>query len=63
MKQDLQISELIKKEENRQLHGIELIASENFVTPQVFLLWALFLQINMRRVIPVLDIMVDVRGC
>ncbi len=35
MKQDLQISELVKKEENRQLHGIELIASENFVTPQV----------------------------
>lgn len=35
MKQDLQISELIKKEESRQLHGIELIASENFVTPQV----------------------------
>lgn len=35
MKQDLQISELIKKEENRQLHGIELIASENFVTGQV----------------------------
>ena len=35
MKQDLQISELIKKEENRQLHGIELIASENFVTSQV----------------------------
>lgn len=35
MKQDLQISELIKKEENRQLHGIELIASENFVSPQV----------------------------
>lgn len=32
MKQDLQISELIKKEENRQLHGIELIASENFVS-------------------------------
>ena len=35
MKQDLQISELIKKEENRQLHGIELIASENFVSSQV----------------------------
>lgn len=35
MKQDLQISDLIKKEENRQLHGIELIASENFVTGQV----------------------------
>ena len=35
MKHDLQISELIKKEENRQLHGIELIASENFVSNQV----------------------------
>lgn len=35
MKQDIQISEFIKKEEDRQLHGIELIASENFVTPQV----------------------------
>ncbi len=35
MKQDLQITDLIKQEENRQLHGIELIASENFVTNQV----------------------------
>lgn len=35
MKQDLEISELIKKEENRQLHGIELIASENFVSNSV----------------------------
>ncbi len=35
MKKDLQIAELIKKEENRQLHGIELIASENFVSDQV----------------------------
>ena len=35
MKKDLQISDLIKKEENRQLHGIELIASENFVSDQV----------------------------
>ncbi|MBO8428917.1 MAG: serine hydroxymethyltransferase [Bacteroidetes bacterium] len=35
MKQDLQISELIKKEANRQLHGIELIASENFVSDNV----------------------------
>ncbi len=35
MKQDLQITDLIKQEENRQLHGIELIASENFVTDQV----------------------------
>ncbi|MFA6895154.1 MAG: serine hydroxymethyltransferase [Bacteroidales bacterium] len=35
MKQDVQISELIRKEEKRQLNGIELIASENFVSNQV----------------------------
>ena len=35
MKKDLRIAELIKKEENRQLHGIELIASENFVSDNV----------------------------
>ncbi|MBR4882336.1 MAG: serine hydroxymethyltransferase, partial [Bacteroidales bacterium] len=35
MKQDLQILDLIKKEESRQLNGIELIASENFVSNQV----------------------------
>ncbi|MDR2585303.1 MAG: serine hydroxymethyltransferase [Prevotellaceae bacterium] len=35
MKQDLQIIELIRKEEARQQNGIELIASENFVSPQV----------------------------
>ncbi|MDR0729628.1 MAG: serine hydroxymethyltransferase [Prevotellaceae bacterium] len=35
MKRDIQLFELIKKEEHRQLHGIELIASENFVSPQV----------------------------
>ena len=32
---DTQIFDLINKEHNRQLHGIELIASENFVSPQV----------------------------
>ena len=35
MKQDLQISGLIKKEFERQSEGIELIASENFVSDQV----------------------------
>lgn len=35
MKQDLEISELIKREENRQSRGVELIASENFVSNQV----------------------------
>ncbi len=32
---DLQIFDLIEKEHHRQLHGIELIASENFVSEQV----------------------------
>ncbi len=35
MKQDLQIFNLIKKEEERQTMGIELIASENYVSAQV----------------------------
>jgi len=35
MKQDLQIFSLIKKEEERQSAGIELIASENYVSDQV----------------------------
>jgi len=35
MKRDEQIFHLIEQERNRQLHGIELIASENFVSEQV----------------------------
>ena len=35
MKQDLQIFNLIKKEEERQTMGIEFIASENYVSDQV----------------------------
>ena len=35
MKRDEQIFDLISAERNRQLHGIELIASENFVSEQV----------------------------
>ena len=35
MKQDVQISDLIRKEEERQSEGLELIASENFVSKQV----------------------------
>ena len=35
MKRDKQIFELIEKEHQRQLKGIELIASENFVSDQV----------------------------
>jgi len=35
MKRDEQVFEIIQKERERQMHGIELIASENFVSPQV----------------------------
>jgi len=35
MKRDKEIFDLIEKEKNRQLDGIELIASENFVSEQV----------------------------
>ncbi len=35
MKRDTKIFDLIEKEHERQLHGIELIASENFVSEQV----------------------------
>lgn len=35
MKQDLQIFDLIKREKERQSQGLELIASENYVTDQV----------------------------
>ena len=35
MRIDEEIFDLIKKEEKRQLNGIELIASENFTSPAV----------------------------
>ena len=35
MQHDTQIFELILEEQDRQIHGIELIASENFVSDQV----------------------------
>ena len=35
MKKDLQIFDLIKKEQERQSSGLELIASENYVSEQV----------------------------
>ncbi|MDD2311642.1 MAG: hypothetical protein PHT14_03810, partial [Petrimonas sp.] len=35
MKRDTQIFEIIEQEKLRQLKGIELIASENFVSDQV----------------------------
>ena len=35
MKQDLQIFDLIRRERERQSLGLELIASENYVSDQV----------------------------
>ncbi|MBT4826557.1 MAG: hypothetical protein HON74_07580, partial [Flavobacteriaceae bacterium] len=35
MQRDKKIFDLINKENHRQLEGIELIASENFASPQV----------------------------
>jgi glycine hydroxymethyltransferase len=35
MQRDEQIFDLILEEQDRQIHGIELIASENFVSDQV----------------------------
>ena len=35
MKRDSQVFDLISEERNRQMHGIELIASENFVSDEV----------------------------
>ena len=35
MKRDQRIFDLIQQEKERQLRGIELIASENFVSPEV----------------------------
>ncbi|MDL2261874.1 serine hydroxymethyltransferase [Bacteroidales bacterium OttesenSCG-928-I21] len=35
MKRDVEIFDIIQKERERQMHGIELIASENFVSEQV----------------------------
>jgi hypothetical protein len=35
MQRDTQIFDLILEEQDRQIHGLELIASENFVSDQV----------------------------
>ena len=35
MQRDTQIFDIIEREHQRQQKGIELIASENFVSPQV----------------------------
>jgi glycine hydroxymethyltransferase len=39
MERDKTVFDLIEKERQRQINGIELIASENFVSPQVLEAW------------------------
>ena len=50
MKQDNQIFDLIAKEEARQRNGLELIASENYVSEDVLRAMGASAQINMQRV-------------
>ena len=49
MKRDEQIFELIQAEHQRQLDGLELIASENFASQQVMDAADLYLPINTQK--------------
>ena len=40
MKRDQEIFDLIEKEHQRQLKGMELIASENFVSDEPISIWS-----------------------
>lgn len=62
MKRDQEIFELIEQEHQRQLKGMELIASENFVSDQVMeAMGFLILQTSMLRDILASVIMAAVR--
>ena len=61
MKRDDLIFDIIEKEHQRQLKGIELIASENFVSDQVMEAMGSVLPINMRKDIRVNATMVAVK--
>lgn len=52
MKRDNAIFDIIERERQRQMKGIELIASENFVSDQVMQAMGSCLTNNMPRVIP-----------
>ena len=52
MKRDDLIFDIIEKEHQRQLKGIELIASENFVSDQVMEAMAPVSLTSMQKVIP-----------
>ena len=61
MKKDQEIFDLIQKESKRQKNGIELIASENFVSEQVMQAMGSCLTTNMQKDIHEKDIMVVVK--
>ena len=52
MKQDLQVFDLIKKEYERQSSGLELIASENYVSDQVMEAMGSIAPISTRKATP-----------
>jgi hypothetical protein len=51
MERDHKIFDIIEREHQRQLHGIELIASENFVSEQVMEAMGFTLPTNMPKAI------------
>ena len=57
MKKDNIIFDIIEKEHQRQLKGIELIASENFVSDQVMQAMGSCLPTSTQKVIPASVIM------
>jgi len=61
MNRDKAIFDLIEKEHQRQLNGIELIASENFVSEQVMEAMGSYLTNKYAEGYPGRDIMEDVR--
>ena len=55
-KEDPQVAEAMEAELSRQRRNIELIASENIVSPLLWRLWAAFLQTSTLRATPARDI-------
>ena len=58
---DKEVGEALSLELGRQRRNLELIASENIVSPAVMLAMELYRQINMRQVIRERDITADVK--
>lgn len=61
MRRDLEIFDLIEKEHQRQLKGMELIASENFVSDEVMQAMGSYLTNKYAEGYPARDTTVDAR--